>query len=119
MDKELLEAINVVEVKLRTLKEHFDSTSSQVEIATNKKKKLEKQISDLEQDIENLNKERSDLQFLIDAKKKEDEIKIIAIRQGTEELDRRTEVLDMREENLDKREARIRDREQMYSIKED
>lgn len=117
MDKELLDAIEVVETKLRGLREHFDSVSSQVQIATNKKNELDKEIKKLLQDIENLNKERSDLQFLIDAKKKENDVKAIAIKQAMEEIQRRTDVLDMRESNLDSREARIKDREHMYRIK--
>lgn len=117
MDKELSEAFNVISSKSKLLKEHFNTLSNEVAVLENKKTALSNDIKGIEKTIKELELARADLQFFIDSKKKEDEIKTIVLKQGTEEIQRKTDLLGLREANLDAREARIKDREQMYRIK--
>lgn len=117
MNKELVDAFETLSTKLRGYKEHFDSLSADTEILENKKGVLLREVESIENSISKLHLERSDLQFLIDAKKKEDEMKIAALKQGYEELAKRLDIVELREKNLDNRETRIKDRETMYGIK--
>ncbi len=118
MNRELADALAVVEKKLREYEEQFNSMSSEVIVLENRKKSLNKDLDNAQLKLEEVEKERENLQLLIASKKKEQEIVIIGIKHSRLDVERRTEMLATREEQLDIREARVKDREAMYNIKQ-
>ena len=117
MDKLLAEAFSTIEAKLSEYKKRLEDADHEVGLLENKQKSLIGEVGDLERDILSLKKERGDLQYLLDAKSKEDEIKTIALKQAIDQVKKREDVATQREKNLDLREIRIKDREVLYGNK--
>lgn len=115
--KDILEAINIVQQKLRTFEEPFNSLRSEVSVLENQKIALLKDIKAAQEILDGVEKERTNLQLLIEDKKKEQAITLMGIKHAREDVERQSDILNTRESNLDVREARIKDREAMYNIR--